>query len=191
MDSSYLTYLGGNVTNIRKLGRYLMAIAFGLLISVPAQAVTKEQAVKAGFVYNLTKFTVWPENVFEHDKFNLCIVGKEKLGGGLEALYGKIVGEKTIVLRRELEDEHLHICHMVFIAKDSPFKIRRTLKRFIDLPVVTVSDSPDFISHGGMVGLVRDEKRVGFEVNLLVVKAAGLRMHSQLLKLAKKVRGLK
>ena len=80
---------------------------------------------------------------------------------------------------------------MVFVADDSDQGIQTLLQELGTLPVVTVSDSPDFISKGGMIGLIRDGNSLGFEVNLAPVSATGVRMSAQLLKLAKSVKGLK
>lgn len=160
-------------------------------VSMHVHATTKEQAVKAGFIYNITKFTVWPNDTYEDEVFNLCLFGDDNLGGGLEALYGKLVSGKPIVLRRNLSDSDLRRCHIAFIAKDSPNNIQKTLNRLRNFPLLTVSDNPDFINQGGMIGLVRDGRRVGFEVDLKAVKAARLHIGAQLLKLAKKVKGLK
>ncbi len=162
-----------------------------IFASTLANAVTKEQAVKAGFVYNITKFVVWPSHVIRNDKFNLCIFGDDKLGGGLEALYGKRVMNKPLVLRHEVNDQSLASCHVAFVVADSEQKLHKILKKLNKLPVLTISDHPNFIDHGGMIGLVRDGRRVGFEVDLTAVRAAGLHVSAQLLKLAKKVKGLK
>lgn len=173
-----------------KLSQYLLVILFGMFISVSAQepTATKEQAVKAGFIYNFTKFTVWPSNADVNDKFNLCVIGDDKLGRSLKALRGKLANNRPLVIRRNLKEVDLHICHVAFVAGGQPEKI---LQKLHSLPVLTVSDSPDFIEHGGMIGLVRNGSYVGFEVNLIAVKAAKLNISAQLLKLAKKVKGLK
>lgn len=173
--------------------RCVLAILTGALISASmhVHATTKEQAVKAGFIYNITKFTVWPNDTHQGNVFNLCIFGDDNLDGGLEALYGKLVSGKPLVLRRNVSDSDLRRCHIAFIAKDSPSNIQKTLNKLRHIPLLTVSDNPDFINQGGMVGLVRDERRVGFEVDLKAVKAARLHIGAQLLKLAKRVKGLK
>jgi len=166
----------------------------GILICAPilGNAATKEQAVKAGFVYNITKYVIWPNDAGSNEKFNLCVLGDAQLGGGLKSLSGKLVANKSLKLRRWVKDEHLNTCHMVFVSQgriDSG--VGSVLLKLSQLPILTVSDSPDFINHGGMVGLIRDGTRVSFEVNLQAVNAAGLNMSAQLLKLAKTVKGLK
>lgn len=174
-----------------ELGRhYIAAIFFGLLMSVSmgALAATKEQAVKTGFIYNFTKFVVWPNSSYVLDTFNLCIVGGNDLGNSLQALDGKLVGNKPLALRRMSENDSLRHCHVVFLNKEN--SIQKTIQKINHLPILTVSDSVDFINQGGMIGLIRDGRRVGFEINIQAVNAAGLHIGAQLLKLAKKVKGL-
>ncbi len=174
----------------QKLYWCITTILFCAVISIPiqVQAATKEQAVKAGFIYNLTKFTVWPSSVKAVKKFNLCVFGSDALGGSLEALRGKLVDNKPLVLRRAVKDANLHRCHIAFIAKDSP---TNTLQKLQGLPILTVSDMPNFTNHGGMVGLIRNGNYVGLEVDLAAIRAVKLNISAQLLKLAKKVKGLK
>lgn len=166
---------------------YILLSAF-MIISMPAQAATKEQAVKAGFIYNLTKFTVWPSDTDSGNQFNLCIIGNDRLGGSLKALRGKKVNNRSLVLRRNLDSDDWHTCHIAFISSDPPEKV---LKKLHQLAVLTVSDMPNFIDHGGMVGFTRNGRYVGLEVNLTAVRDASLNISAQLLKLAKRVKGLK
>lgn len=174
-----------------KLVPYLTGFVLSVLFSTSmnVHATTKEQAVKAGVIYNITKFVVWPSHA--NDKFNLCVFGDDKLGGSLEALYGKRVGSQKIVLRRNVAEKSLTECHVAFIAHQNDQDIQNVLTKLKSLPILTISDNAEFIDHGGMVGLVRDDLRVGFEFDLTAVRSVGLNVGAQLLKLAKRVKELK
>jgi hypothetical protein len=154
-----------------------------------AGAVTKEQAVKAGIIFNITKFVVWPSDARE--QFNLCVFGDDQLEGALEALYGKRIANKKLALRRNMPDKLLTECHIAFIGKQKDKDMQKVLQKLKSMPVLTISDNPNFIDQGGMVGFVKDGRRVGFEFNLVHIRTAGLNIGSQLLKLAKRVKGLK
>jgi len=169
---------------------YCLLSAFLCSTSI-ATAATKAQAVKAGVIYNISKFVVWPSQSQRNEKFNVCIFGKDNFGGSLEALYGKSVGDWHLVLRRYVQDGSLTDCRVAFVAEKKQKNIQLILNKLKKLPVLTVSDSPNFIDQGGMVGLIRDGNRVGFEFNVKAVRAAGLNVGAQLLKLAKRVKGLK
>ena len=64
------------------------------------------------------------------------------------------------------------------------------LRALDDAPVLTVSDLKGFAEQGGMIGFrITQDGRVAFDINLPRVEKTGLRMSSQLLKLARIVRG--
>ncbi len=179
--------------NIKKFNHYLQFALFSILVltSAVADAVTKEQAVKAGLIYNITKFVIWPTHAYHDEKFNLCVIGDDNLSGALEALYDKLADGRPIVLRRTMTKSNFRECQIAFVASKGVKNAKQILKELRKSPILTVSDRKDFIKQGGMVGLVRDGNRVGFEVDFAAVKASGLQMSSQLLKLAKQVKGLK
>lgn len=166
----------------------LAAVCIMLAQPFQTRAATTESAVKAGFIYNFTKFIEWPASAAINPAFNLCVVGDNRLEDSLQALEGKMVAGKPLSLRDNVAGEALKSCHMVFVAQDDEQAIHAVLKELATLPIVTVSDSPGFVQKGGMIGLVRDGVRLAFEVNLVSTKAAGLHVSSQLLKLAKHVK---
>jgi len=162
-----------------------------VLCPLVTQAATTESAVKAGFIYNFTKFIEWPASTSVYATFNLCVVGDNRLDESLQALEGKNVGGKLLSLRLNVPRDSLSGCQMVFVAEDNDQTVGVLLKELSALPVVTVSDSAEFIQKGGTIGLIRDGSRVGFEVNLASANAAGVHISAQLLKLAKSLKGLK
>ena len=52
-----------------------------------------------------------------------------------------------------------------------------------------VADIPEFIRRGGMIGFEMEERRVRFSVNLNATDRAGMKVSSDMLKLAIRVRG--
>ena len=54
-------------------------------------------------------------------------------------------------------------------------------------PVLTVSDTPEFLKLGGQIVLVRENKRIRFDVNLPAVRKSGITLRAQLLRLARHV----
>lgn len=151
------------------------------------KATTKEEAVKVGVIYNLTKFTLWPDAADISETFNLCVY-TTLLNDGFDALEGKTVLTKPLLIQHNIDLNKVQTCQMVFIADDYINNMQTILKKVENLPILTISEIDSFIDEGGMVGLVRDQNHVGFEVNLALVNIVGLKMRAQLLKLAKRVR---
>ena len=164
-----------------------------LLIFVPkfVYAATLENAVKAGVIYNFAKFIDWPNSKDLYSTFNICVVGDNRLEDSLQVLQGKEIGSKHISIQKDLKSDAIKGCQMLFVAADDDQITYSLLHDLGSAAVVTVSDSPEFVLKGGMIGLIHDGNRIGFEVNLKQVKAKNLHFSAQLLKLAKTVRGLK
>jgi hypothetical protein len=176
-----------NLSRIRSLA------VIAMLIFTPkfVYAATLESAVKAGVIFNFAKFIDWPVSTDLYSTFNICVVGDNRLEDSLQVLQGKEIGSKRISVHKNLKSDALKGCQMLFVAEDNDQITYSLLHDLGSAPVVTVSDSPEFVLKGGMIGLIHDGSRVGFEVNLKQVKAKNLHFSAQLLKLAKTVRGLK
>ncbi len=59
-----------------------------------------------------------------------------------------------------------------------------------DQPVLTVGESSRFLDDGGVISLQVIDRRVRFEVSATAAERIGLRLSSQLLRLAVRVRGV-
>ena len=147
-----------------------------------------EAAVKSAFLFNFFKFIEWP-NAASESAYHLCTTANDNLGDSLLVLKNKTINNNPMAIRRGVNGQDLKDCHMVFISSsENTAAIVGDLK---GLPVVTVSDKPNFIDQGGMIGLVQGDNRLGFEINLDVANAAGVHISAQMLKLAKRVNAAK
>lgn len=165
-----------------------MFISVLIFISSTLHAATKEEAVKAGSIYNFTKFVIWPNHFSTQNTFNLCVFSQHKPNAGLYALNGKLVADKPLVIRHMNAVSNINDCQMAFIANDGNKNIQKILNKITSLPILSVSDSPDFINKGGMIGLIKDGQHVGFEINITESNTVGIHIGAQLLKLAKRVK---
>jgi len=164
---------------------HLLTLILAVSVSDPARAESDEAAVKTAFLYNFFKFIEWPAAVAKQSTYNLCTTVNDHLGDSLSVLEGKSIGDKPLLILRNIESADLQHCQMVFIgSSENAAAIIRKLK---GLPVVTVGDTPDFTGQGGMIGLVQDDSRLSFEINLAVANADGIHISAKLLKLAKSV----
>jgi hypothetical protein len=78
-------------------------------------------------------------------------------------------------------------CHLLFICPSE----KKTVSEIIDFVknqgVLTVADTQEFLEAGGIVNFVIEDNKVRFDINLTASEKAGLKIRSQLLRLAKKV----
>lgn len=166
-------------------------LGFGLLLLLcvmPAAAQTAtEDEVKLALVYNMTRFVNWPES--ENDEsFRLCLAGETAYGIAVENLSGRKIGERDIeVSLIEKRSEPLASCDLVYVTRDEEDLAPELLDHYAGLPVLMVSDAPDFIEDGGMIALSFDRGRVGMTISVAAYESAGLTISSQLLELAQVV----
>ncbi len=177
--------------------RYL-CLWFILLLSLQplqlmADSVSAEYKLKAALIYKLTRFIEWPEaysNLYPQDKatqnrFGLCILGRDDFGSALDVLNGRKVGTAVISVQRFKQSESIsRSCQLVFISDSKQAFLKAILFSIRQYPILTIGDSPGFAKKGGMIQLIRGDKRIGFNINLQRAKASGLKISAPLLELS-------
>lgn len=163
----------------------LVLVLTGLIIGNAYAETETESAVKIGFLYNFFKFIDWPQSADTSGGYCLCTTGDNSLGNSLLALQDKTINNKPLGIKRGVSVKELKNCHMVFIGADED--ISKPFGDLQGLAVVTVSDKPDFINQGGMIGLVQYNNRLAFEVNLDAANAVDIHISAKILELAKRI----
>jgi hypothetical protein len=146
-----------------------------------------EYQVKAAFIVNFINFIEWPDTALPADSFTIGILGMEPSAGAIGALKGKTVKGRKLVVKHFDDPEEAHTADLLFISPSEKRSLPLILKKLRNRPVLTVGDQQGFARSGVMINMVIVRKRVGFEINLPASQRAGLRISSQLLKLAKEV----
>jgi len=179
---------------------YIAAVALvATLASVPvahrvqAAQANLEYEVKAAFLYNFAKFVEWPSTAFATPEAPLvfCIIGANPFEGRLE----RVVNDRTangrrIVVRDDVATGQTGGCHLVFVPESEEGSMARLLhpvNAAPEAPMLTVGEAEGFTEAGGMIELVVDEGRVRFDINAGMAERRGLKLSSQLLKLARHV----
>jgi hypothetical protein len=147
---------------------------------LPAQQ--DERAVRAAFVFNLTKYVTWPH---PRERLVIGVIGEGNMGPVLkQILDGKVSDGRRIIVLMHSSDAELRECDLLYVAESSPARIRSILDRVGSRAVLTVGDTEQFTRTGGMVGLVRSGEQIEIEVNLDALRSRQLEMSSRLLNLA-------
>lgn len=144
-----------------------------------------EYSVKALFLYNFLKFTEWPGPAKK--ELGLCVFGADPFGEALDAIEGKTAHGLPVRIRRGVNSEEVKECHLVFVNEPDRPRLLRLLRQWEGKAVLTVGEAEDFVQSGGMIGLVLEESRVQFQVNLRRVEREGIKISAQLLKLARRI----
>ena len=145
-----------------------------------------EYRVKAAFLLNFCKFVSWPSDAFDSadDPIILCVLGESPIREALDSIAGKSAQGHTLEVRFASDLQHLSPCHLLFLGDLPDSTLHDVIASTDNTPILTVSDMSDFVKYGGMINLVLSENRVRFLINPSAVENAGLKMSSQLLKLA-------
>ena len=153
------------------------------------RAVTPESQIKAGIVFNLAMVVSWPDGAPDEGTFIIGLVGHDDADPSLALLAGKEVRRRKLVLRDPLAASATAEAQVVYFSRSHQNEIPALLAGLAGKPVLTVSDVAGFCEAGGMVELRRDRNRIQLRVNRGVAERAGLRLSSQLLKMAELVEG--
>lgn len=142
--------------------------------------------VKAAMIFNLAKFIDWPAEVFPsgNTPFMICLIGKSALGPALETLAGKAVKGRRVIVRHVSRSDDFNTCHSLVIGESELRRIPAILDHTGRRPVVTISDLPGFAGAGGIIGLVEQEGKIRFEINLEIARQSNIRISPQLIRLA-------
>jgi hypothetical protein len=175
-----------------RLSRYIpsrLLLWLALLgFSLPMQASANdvgEYDLKAAFLYNFAVFTQWPGDA--PAGMQLCVIGTDPFGPALRKLEDKQVRTAAVAVQRITSNDGIRGCHVLFISASEAANLSRILEASRNLPVLTVADVPGAAASGVMIGLVMQEQRVKFEVNLNAARTARLSISSKLIGLARNV----
>ncbi len=146
-----------------------------------------EYQVKAAMLYNVAKFVDWQEAQTDAP-LQVCVFGKNPFGAALDSLRGKVVHGRQLNVRQVSRPDEIGACQILFISSSERRSLPAILAKGALAGVLTVSDMERFATTGGVVGFVEVEGKIRMEVNLEAAQQAGLKIGSQLLKLARIVR---
>jgi hypothetical protein len=146
-----------------------------------------EYKVKMAFLYNFAKFVEWPATAFKtHDSpLVIGILGDTRLPPDLEqAVKGRTVNGRQVIIHRSKSIEDLLEAHVLFISYSEQADYGRIMRMLNGRGVLTVGESPEFLRQGGVINFVLRDNKVRFEIDRAAAEREGLRISSQLLKLA-------
>jgi hypothetical protein len=167
-------------------------LLWGFCVTAHAETtpLPTEYEVKAAFLYNFAKFVEWPEATWASatDSFVICIIGNDPFGPDIQNEWRtQTVQEHKILIQHIPSVEEARACQILFVAASEQSRAETILQQLKHPPILTVGDDARFVSKGGMISFVLEKRRVRFHVNTVAAEAAGLKISSQLLKLAKTV----
>ena len=178
---------------VRQSGRSLLAAA-GLAVAVAAPAPARVAAaqadagvVKAAFIINFLKFVDWPAtDGAPQPALTVAVLGDDAFHAVLaRAAAGQSVQGRTVSVRAIRRISDAHDAQLIFIAGSQARNLPAILREVDGRAVVTVGDTDGYAQAGVMLNLYTFDQRVRIEANATAAARAGVRLSSQLLRLAR------
>jgi len=179
-------------TTLHRMAKHclsLLGVLFWLTSGISAHAVQSfDHDIKVAFLHNMVKFVEWPQPLRADVPLRLCVLGAGPFGEAAAVLRGKAAGATVwevvpVNLRSSLRE-----CAVLLISASEAGNLRQVLESIKGGAVLTAGDSGNFAEQGVIVNFYLEENKVRFEINLDAARRAGVKISSQLLKLARIVR---
>lgn len=148
-----------------------------------AYSTPLEKELKVAFLYNFALYTQWPMPL--SDGLTFCVLGRDDLGATLDALTGRQINKKPVILRRLDARADLTGCHMVYITAASDTKSSSVSNDLRQKPILSIKDAAS--DDDATISLDRDGNRLVFDINNTNAHNVGLTLSSKLLRLARSV----
>lgn len=176
------------MTVLTKVSMICVLFLIGVAPNASAEN-SKEAQVKAAILYNLARFSEWPEpNASNNsERFTICAQTNDPILPALDTLNGKrISGRRVEIIERNRVANILTGCQVIYFSKslDKNFN----LETFSKAGILSVGETETFLVAGGGISIFRTDKRLGFSINKSVLVEGGIRPSSKILSLAREVR---
>lgn len=147
--------------------------------------------VKAAYIFNFAKYVEWPADRFESGASPIVIgvLATGTVGEELRRIVkDRQINGRDILVKTVGTPVEIRSVHILFVGVDEGSRFGEMAETLRRDAILTVGESPKFTGAGGMISFVLQGNNVRFEINQGAAEEAGLRISSQLLKLATEVR---
>lgn len=167
----------------------LLMLYLPSLSASQASVTENPNKIEAAFLRNFARYVTWPPAVFADNRsfWRICILGNDPFGDVLDnTLAGRAEQERSFEIVRTDTLNELPDCQIVFVAYQDAAKRRAALAALKNLPILTVSDAPEFLQEGGIVQFHVGD-RVEMSINLDRSRSASLSIQTKMLEVSREV----
>lgn len=162
----------------------IIAALFGREIAGATDSPDVETRVKAAFIYNFARFVDWPVRGVP-GPVRIGVLGRGDLVLPLEEVTrGKSANGRPIEVVHFNAAAEADRCEIVLVERSESKHLREIAQAFAGKPVLTVCDGGNCLREGMMIAFRVVDESVRFQINQEAAEHAGLRISSQLLKVA-------
>lgn len=169
-----------------RAGRTSVACVVSLLslVLVPALGQTQdERAVRAAYVFNLTRYVEWPD---EKKQLTIGVLAERDTSEFLQKILdGKSADSRSLRVMLFPADNEWQDCNILYIDDTQAKNLPSMLNKLGTSKVLTVGESAAFVRDGGMVALVRSGDKIQMQLNLEAAQRSGIRLNPRLYDVAR------
>jgi len=177
-----------------------------------------EYQLKAAFLFNFIKFVEWPEKPAQDSKadesllepFRIGIIGQDPFGKAFEGVQDKTIRNRKLEIVRleglssfrkknetnaewlrdyiEKYQKRIQSCSVLFVCESEKKFCKEAMEVIGETTSLIVSDIENIAERGGVIGFVNEDNKVRFDINMPEAQKRKLKICSQLLRLARKVK---
>ena len=161
-----------------------MLVALLLVIGVGMKASENLSNAQALFIYNFLRHIKWPESATS-DNFIIGVYGNSETFDQLvNYTKGRMVGTKSIVVKRISSVNEAKGCQLVFVPYDKSNKISELKDGLGNSPCLLVSEKEGMNPNGSTIEFVIQDDKLKFRINETRAKQQNLIFSKALIDMA-------
>lgn len=167
---------------------FLLFAASVLAGGLVADEASSPEALKSAFLLNFLQFVTFPGGA--PAAYQLCLLAGGPALPGLSESNSKLrtVRGLPVNVREHVLPKDSGRCHLVYVDQSVRGQLAAVVEAVGGRPVMIVTDFPGGAPLGATISLVlREDGRMGFDVNRSAAQGQGLELSAQLLRLARRI----
>ncbi|WAS57492.1 YfiR family protein [Burkholderia ambifaria] len=175
--------LAGASADPEESGETVRIAAPGPAVTPANPAISSHDSTVRQVVLGIVSFTRWPSTPV---RLHLCVTGRPDYAAGLT---DTLQAGSTVldVQRVRFDDSALGLaCDVVYLGTLGDDQRARVRAALAGRPVLTIAEHDESCTAGAMFCLTVDGERVTFDINLDAVARSGVRVHPNVLNLARR-----
>lgn len=175
--------LAGASADTEEPGETVRIAAPAPAVSPASPPISSHDSTVRQVVLGIVSFTRWPSTPV---RLHLCVTGRPDYAAGLT---DTLQAGSTVldVQRVRFDDPALGLaCDVVYLGSVGDDQRARVRAALAGRPVLTIAEHDESCTAGAMFCLAVDGERVTFDINLDAVARSGVRVHPNVLNLARR-----
>jgi hypothetical protein len=179
--------------SLKRTALTLLAVVWAMGLAVRAADAAEsysEDAVKAAFLYRFTGYVDWPPQAVVDPQFTIAVLDADGVASELgRLLQNRQIQNRPAQVRSIKNLRELDGAQMLYIGGSHRDDLHRLISSVAGRPVLVVTNQDGGLDAGSSVNFLLIDQRVRFEISLDAAQGSGLRVASELLAVAIRVRG--